>query len=324
METRVVHYAESRSTTIHSTQARRQGARKKKDIITSPPSDPAFNTLINSAAFSLLLLLLLFTPFFSFPLPYYTLTNNPIHETNNQQATMASHLRLPTLLLTTLSMLLSLTILITASYSLSTFNTNRTENVYFLPVWGSSHLDLRSLSALIGTAVIILLLNFLLVAAMFIPNLPTNALVLLSTLLSTILSLIALAFPASLNTSSSPSSSSQKATLQSYVCNWRKIPHQGVPDSFDAMCHETRLAFYTTIPLFALQLLLLSIAFYALTTRGANEAMKRRRSVMRLDEEEKHGSGQQDYEMASSQQQQRSGGDQKRGKVRVVEVGGKQ
>ncbi|KAF2209158.1 hypothetical protein CERZMDRAFT_100675 [Cercospora zeae-maydis SCOH1-5] len=255
---------------------------------------------------------------------------------------MPSHLRLPTLLLTALSILLALTILITASHSLATFNTNRTENVYFLPIWGSSHLDLRSLSALIGTAVLILLCNLMLVAAMFIPKLPTNALILLSTLLSSILSLIALVFPASLHshststsTSASASASYPKATLQTYTCSWRHIPHQGVPGSFDSLCHETRLAFYTTIPLLILQLALLGTAVYAFTTtRSANEAKRLddkdddSSSSSREHDMEKNGSGSGmgEYEMS-----QRDGGrnaataaSQKTEKVRVVEVVGKQ
>lgn len=80
---------------------------------------------------------------------------------------MASHLRTPTLLLVTLSIILNIAIIATASHTLSVFNSNRTENVYFLPIW-SSHFDMRGLGALIGTSVVIFLLNTILAAALFI------------------------------------------------------------------------------------------------------------------------------------------------------------
>ncbi|CAK1362481.1 unnamed protein product [Cercospora beticola] len=227
---------------------------------------------------------------------------------------MASHLRLPTLLLVTLSIILNIAIIATASHTLSVFNSNRSESVYYLPIW-SSHFDMRGLGALIGTSVVILLLNAILAAALFISALPANALVLGSSTLSTIISLIGLAFPAALN-AASPS----RATLQTWTCNWSRIPNQGVPDSFNTLCHETRFAFYTTIPTFLLQLLLLGTAIFALSNKNANSAQKRR-SLMRLDEE-KNG----DFEMRCQSQKgsfdtKNSESTPKKDRVRVVEVG---
>lgn len=98
---------------------------------------------------------------------------------------------------------------------------------------------------------------------------------------------------------------------------WKNVQGEGVPQSFDTLCHETvstivtfskskkkmtdilllqRFAFYTTIPSFLIQLSLLALACYALTAKSATLAHKRR-SVIRLDEEEKA------HELVERQQQ---------------------
>lgn len=77
---------------------------------------------------------------------------------------------------------------------------------------------------------------------------------------------------------------------------WKNVQGEGVPQSFDTLCHETRFAFYTTIPSFLIQLSLLALAGYALTAKSATSAHKRR-SVIRLDEEEKA------HELVERQQQ---------------------
>lgn len=80
---------------------------------------------------------------------------------------MASQLRLPTLLLAALSIGLNLAIIGTAGRTLNVFNTNRTENVYFLPIW-NSHFNMRGLHGLIGTSAVIVVLNVVLAIALFI------------------------------------------------------------------------------------------------------------------------------------------------------------
>ncbi|CAK3802396.1 hypothetical protein MYCFIDRAFT_210300 [Lecanosticta acicola] len=199
---------------------------------------------------------------------------------------MTSRLRLPTLLLTSLSIGLNLAILGTAARSLHVYNSQRTTNVYFLPVW-SGHFDTRELSALIGTSAVIFLLNAVVLVSLFVTALPANALILLSTTLSTLLSLIALIFSSVLNTRHP----ADRATLQSWTCTWHSIPNQNVPRQYDTLCHETRFAFYTTIPSFLLQLLLLSLATTTLFSS------RRQHSNIRLDEEKDH------HELASRRPQ---------------------
>lgn len=109
-------------------------------------------------------------------------------------------------------------------------------------------------------------------------QLPANILVLLSAALSTGCSLLAIILPAVVN---------QKAptrdTLQTWTCRWSSMDliSQGrnSPEAFGTICHETvgpprpllrltsltasqRFAYFTTIPVFIVQLLLLAVAFY--------------------------------------------------------------
>lgn len=152
-----------------------------------------------------------------------------------------------------------------------------------MPVW-SSHFDTSELSVLIGTSAAVLLLNLALAAALFASSLPANLIVLASSLLSTIVSLIAIIFSSVVNNRSGFSS---KDTLQSWTCRWRSLHNAGleaVPQDYDTLCHETRFAFYTTIPSFIIQLLLLSVALYAII------AGKKTRGV-KIDEEKDHELG---------------------------------
>lgn len=65
-------------------------------------------------------------------------------------------------------------------------------------------------------------------------QLPTNAILLASSLSSTLLSIIALALQATLN-----HQSPQRDTLQTWTCMWKNVQGEGVPQSFDTLCHET-------------------------------------------------------------------------------------
>ncbi|KAF7194440.1 hypothetical protein HII31_04245 [Pseudocercospora fuligena] len=188
---------------------------------------------------------------------------------------MASHLRIPTLAIAALSLGLNIAIIGCAGRTLNVYLTQRHDNVYFLPVW-ASHFDMRGLPALLGTSAVIVVLNALLVAAIFTSALPANLLVFASSLLSTILAIIAMSFSAALN------NGSESDTLQTWTCMWRDVADENVPRQFDTLCHETRFAFYTTIPSLILQLMLLALALYAIAF-GSNT----KRGV-RLDEEKDH------------------------------------
>lgn len=65
-------------------------------------------------------------------------------------------------------------------------------------------------------------------------QLPTNTILLASSVSSTLLSIIALALQATLN-----HQSPQRDTLQTWTCMWKNVQGEGVPQSFDTLCHET-------------------------------------------------------------------------------------
>lgn len=109
--------------------------------------------------------------------------------------------------------------------------------------------------------------------------------------------MIALAFQATLN-----HQSPRRDTLQTWTCKWKNVPGEGVPRSFDTLCHETRFAFYTTIPSVLIQLLLLALASYALTENSATTVAHKRRWVIRLNEgEEEKGKA---HELVEQRHQQ--------------------
>ncbi|KAI7542405.1 hypothetical protein KC331_g7999 [Hortaea werneckii] len=173
---------------------------------------------------------------------------------------MAQTLRLPILASAALSICVSLAIIGCAGRSLSIFDNQKASNVWLLPIW-PNHFDTRELHALIGTSAAVMILNFIMIATLFIQKLPTTLLLLAPSLLSTICALVAIAFPATLN-----AHAPRRDTLRSWTCRWSNTlitQGQGPPAQFDAICRETRFAFYTTIPLFLLQLLLLALAIFA-------------------------------------------------------------
>ncbi|KAK0855941.1 hypothetical protein LTS02_010872 [Friedmanniomyces endolithicus] len=203
----------------------------------------------------------------------------------------APNLRTPTLALAALSICLNLAIIGCAAHTLSVFNTEQSSNVWLLPLW-PNHFDTRELHALLGTAAAIAVLNAVLILPLFVravmaggKKLPApNFIALASALLSTVCSLIAVVFPALLNTHAP-----RRDTLQTWTCRWSSTAFDSGdgragsgPTGFGTLCHETRevartliarvlrqrFAFYTTIPVFLLQLLLLGIAVYTLMTSG--------------------------------------------------------
>ncbi|KAK5131447.1 hypothetical protein LTR08_000911 [Meristemomyces frigidus] len=177
---------------------------------------------------------------------------------------MASRFRMPTLAFAALSICLSIAIVGCAGRTIHLFNAQQSSNAWLLPIW-PNHFDTRELQALIGTSVVILLLNVLLCLALLVSALPANIIVLASALLSTICALIAVIFPAVIN-----QHAPTRDTLQTWTCRWNRASTgqgQGPPSQFGMMCQETRFAFFTTIPVFLIQLLLLSLAIFAIVSR---------------------------------------------------------
>ncbi|KAK0285047.1 hypothetical protein LTR35_005247 [Friedmanniomyces endolithicus] len=175
-------------------------------------------------------------------------------------------LRTPTLAFATLSIGLNLAIIGCAAHTLHVFNAEQSSNVWLLPLW-PNHFDTRELHALLGTATAIVVLNAVLILPLFVRALPAPTFIALaSALLSTVCSLIAVVFPALLNTHAP-----RRDTLQTWTCRWSSTAFDSGagragsgPTGFGTLCHETRFAFYTTIPVFLLQLLLLGAAVYTL------------------------------------------------------------
>jgi len=81
--------------------------------------------------------------------------------------TMAAKLRMPTAAFGALSICLNLAIIGCAGRTLSFFNTEQSKNAWLLPIW-PNHFDTRELHALVGTAVVILVLNAVLVLSLFV------------------------------------------------------------------------------------------------------------------------------------------------------------
>ncbi|KAK5708043.1 hypothetical protein LTR97_000583 [Elasticomyces elasticus] len=76
-------------------------------------------------------------------------------------------LRTPTLAFAALSICLNLAIIGCAGRTLSFYNTEQSSNAWLLPIW-PNHFDTRELHALVGTATAIVVLNAVLVAALFV------------------------------------------------------------------------------------------------------------------------------------------------------------
>ena len=173
---------------------------------------------------------------------------------------MASRLRTPTLGLAGLSMCLCLAIIGTGGRSLHVYYDQRTKNEWLLPLW-PNHFDMRELQTLIGTAGAIFVLNAVLAVALLVNNvcilpprsslhlvrvpsliqaiqLPTNGLVLGSSLLSTIVGVISIAFPTWVNWRAPTTD-----TMRTWTCRWSNYPEilvgYGPPKEFNTMCSET-------------------------------------------------------------------------------------
>ncbi|KAK5116501.1 hypothetical protein LTR62_008050 [Meristemomyces frigidus] len=176
---------------------------------------------------------------------------------------MATLLRLPTFALATLSIILNIAVLACAARTLHFYDSEQKTNVWLLPVW-PNHFDTRELHALVGTSAAIVALNVVLGASLFVQKLPANTLVLATSFFSAICSLVAIVFPIIIN-----SHAPRRDTLQTWTCRWSAASSardEAAPGGFEHVCRETRFAFYTTIPIFILQLLLLTIAVYALVS----------------------------------------------------------
>ncbi len=116
-------------------------------------------------------------------------------------------------------------------------------------------------------------------------QLPANGLVVVSALLSTLVGIVSIAFPTVID-----SRAPHKDTLKTYTCRWADyhevLRGYGPPKEFDTLCAKTvcpssqfllkisllttlvqSFAYWTTIPVFVLQVLLLCLGIYALFTR---------------------------------------------------------
>ncbi|KAK3670998.1 hypothetical protein LTR78_009115 [Recurvomyces mirabilis] len=205
---------------------------------------------------------------------------------------MATKLRMPTLAFAALSICLNLAIIGCAGQTINFFVTEQKINVWLLPIW-PNHFDTRELQALIGTSAAILVLNVVLAISLFVKKLPANVIVLATSILSVVCSLIAIIFPTIVN-----GQAPGRDTLQTWTCRWSSTSinrGQGPPSGFDTICHETRFAFYTTIPVFILQLLLLFLALYTLATarsstreRGVVSDVEKSQSQHELGEVRNH------------------------------------
>ncbi|GAB1738936.1 hypothetical protein NU219Hw_g3709t1 [Hortaea werneckii] len=82
---------------------------------------------------------------------------------------MAQALRTPILASAALSICLSLAIIGCAGRSLSIFDDQQASNAWLLPIW-PNHFDTRELHALIGTSAAVMILNFILIATLFIQS----------------------------------------------------------------------------------------------------------------------------------------------------------
>jgi hypothetical protein len=125
-------------------------------------------------------------------------------------------------------------------------------------------------------------------------QLPASFMILISSLLSTALALIAIIFPTLLN-----NKAPRRDTLQTWTCQWSNtstFSGQQAPSQFGTMCQQTvplpipipipslhrlphltnipyqRFAFFTTLPIFLLQLLLAGTAAYSLFASRRVEA----------------------------------------------------
>ncbi|KAF2764062.1 hypothetical protein EJ03DRAFT_42111 [Teratosphaeria nubilosa] len=171
-----------------------------------------------------------------------------------------ARLRMPTLAFAALSMCLSIAIIGCAGRTFSVFNAQQKTNAWLLPIW-PNHFDTSELRVLIGTSAAIIFLNALLMLALFTAALPRNVVVLFASLLSLACSIIAIAFTTVIN-----QQAPTRDTLQTWTCRWNRVDISGIhgPSGFGAICHETRFAFFTTIPVFLIQLLLVSSGVYAI------------------------------------------------------------
>jgi len=213
---------------------------------------------------------------------------------------MAAGLRSLTAVLAVLSICFCITVMSCASDSVRFFNDNQETSVWLLPLW-RNHFNMRELYALIGGSVAIMLLNAVLLICIFIAavcfkcspqkmsytmltsskQVPANIIALAMSLFSTAVSIIVVAFPAVLNYRTGV-----EDTLQTWTCQWSITPvsqGQGPPEIFDSICQETRYAFWATVPICILQLMLLGVAVFVFVRSAGGERTTTR--GWRYDEE---------------------------------------
>ncbi|EMC92048.1 hypothetical protein BAUCODRAFT_115337 [Baudoinia panamericana UAMH 10762] len=179
---------------------------------------------------------------------------------------MASNIRVPTLAFAGLSICLNAAIIGCAGRTLNIFHLQQKSNDWLLPIW-PDHFDLREVNTLIGASAAVLVLNAVIAMAVVVQRLPANLIVLLCSTLGTACSLVAIIFPTILRYHAPG-----RDTLQTWACRWNGS--NGSPAMFSSICSETRFAFYTTIPVFVIQLLLLSMGLYVLVTGGRGQISK--------------------------------------------------
>jgi hypothetical protein len=106
--------------------------------------------------------------FFSLPLKWtILLIYRFIHSFKLFASNMAARLRMPTLAFAALSICLNIAIIGCAGRTVNIFYVQQKSNAWLLPIW-PNHFDTRELQALLGTSAAIVLLNALLILALFI------------------------------------------------------------------------------------------------------------------------------------------------------------
>ena len=86
---------------------------------------------------------------------------------------MASRLRIPALVVATISGVLSIAVIACAGRSYTVFNHQQGTNDWLLPAW-PDHFDTRELQTQIGAAITILVLDIVIIATAFISSVSTQ------------------------------------------------------------------------------------------------------------------------------------------------------
>ncbi|KAF2757186.1 hypothetical protein EJ05DRAFT_487153 [Pseudovirgaria hyperparasitica] len=173
-----------------------------------------------------------------------------------------SYFRIAQLVLTGLTLVFAIAVLGTSAHTLSVFNKQHEFNPWWAPLW-SDHFDVNGTKMLLGSAVVVMLLNAVYLVISFLPNFnlatrPTfRAFITLCTVLpSAFLTISAVALAHVLN-----HNSPDVDTIQTWTCKFGarddsvsvKAPSDISNAAFPKLCTESKFALYTTLVIFLLQ-----------------------------------------------------------------------